>query len=177
MTIHSLSDRQFPELPQLGNLIYNEQPDCIAVGLDKQVELAGLGSYRRPIHAPALTEKQLRRWLAERPEESGPYPCLGVIAAGKFSAQPIGTVDRLQGCHLYRVPVYSPGTFGSLGWAEKLALLTDRGYVVLCVRQTGYWIRVAIVALLLGCAAFFLFLLGPRGCLEAAKALLSSPVV
>lgn len=157
-TIRALADGEEKELELLGELHAIKGAPAAGLTIRKPVTVPGAGFYWKdfiaPLYSRQVMEEGSRR--SEAPWDLSAGGCLGMLLR-KGKTAPTGYVRRQMGLHSLCVPVYSAAGKSSLFWKVVGYLPAGKGYVAVAKRRVGYWVWLAIAALIAFGAAYLLF--------------------
>ena len=156
-SVKALRDGEEQGLECLGELRAVKGALAKELLIQKPVTIPGAGSYLKDFTAP-LYGRGVMAELAKG--EKGCGPCVGVLAKDKNP--PKGYVRRQMGPHLLCVPVYDQRLFSSLAWKVLGYLPAGEGYLKVAKRRVGFWVGLAVLALLVFAVSYLGFRHGPQ---------------
>ena len=156
-TIRALGDGEEKELELLGELHAIKGAPAAEFIIQKPVSIPGAGSYRKDFIAPLYTRQVMEEGSrrSEEPWDLSAQGCLGMLL--KKGKGPAGYVRRQLGLFELCVPVYSVAGKSSLFWKVVGYLPAGKGYVAVAKRRVGYWVWLALAAVVVFGAAYLLF--------------------
>lgn len=155
-TIKALADGAEKELELLGELHAIKGAPAADLAIQKPVTIPGAGSYWKDFIAPLYTRQVMEEGsrCSEEPWDLTAEGCLGMLT--RKGKDPAGYVHRRMGIYDLCVPVYSIAGKSTLFWKVVGYLPAGKGYVAVAKRRVGYWVWLAIAALLVFGAAYLL---------------------
>lgn len=157
ITIRALADGAEQELELLGELHAIKGAPAAELTIQKPVTIPGAGSYHKDFIAPLYSRQVMEEGsrCSEEPWDLTAKGCLGMLT--RRGKTPAGYVRRQMGLYNLCVPVYSAAKASGLFWRVIGYLPAGNGYVVVAKRRIGYWVCLAIAALIAFGASYLLF--------------------
>lgn len=159
-TIKALADGAEQELELLGELHAIQGAPAARLTIRKPVTIPGAGSYWKDFTAPLYSRRVMEEGAkrSEEPWDLSAKGCLGMLTGqGRKGRSPAGYVRRQMGLFNLCVPVYSAAGRSALFWKVMGYLPAGKGYVAVAKRRVGYWVWLAIAALVAFGASYLLF--------------------
>ena len=139
-SVKALRDGEEQGLECLGELRAVKGALAKELLIQKPVTIPGAGSYLKDFTAPLY----------------------GVGVLAKEKKAPKGYVRRQLGPHLLCIPVYDQRLFSSLAWKVLGYLPAGEGYLKVAKRRVGFWVGLAVFALLVFAVSYLGFRHGPQ---------------
>lgn len=159
-TIKALADGAEKELELLGELHAIQGAPAAELTIQKPVSIPGAGFYWKAFTAPLYSRRVMEEGAkrSEEPWDLSAAGCLGMLTRkSRKGRSPAGYVRRQMGLYDLCLPVYSVAGASCFFWKVVGYLPAGKGYVAVTKRRVGYWVWLALAALVAFGASYLLF--------------------